>query len=360
MKTKKKILTVIGARPQFIKSAVVSREFTKHDCISEVVVHTGQHYDHNMSDVFFREMDIPEPAYNLGIKSALQGQMTGRMLEGIEAIILEEKPDGVIVYGDTNSTLAAAIAAAKLHVKLIHIEAGLRSFNMYMPEEVNRILTDRISSLLFCPSEIAMRNLKNEGFEKFDCRFVNSGDVMLDASIFYSKKIDDRISVIDKLKLKEFVLCTVHRAENTNDPVKLKDIIFALNTINRDMPVVLPMHPRTKKNVEALSLKIDFTVIEPIGYLDMLKLLKDCSMVMTDSGVLQKEAYFFKKSCICLRNDTEWTELLDSGHLVLTGSDVSKITEAFLNNKKMPSDYSEVFYGDGNASKLIVGEILKM
>lgn len=359
METRRKILTVIGARPQFIKSSVVSRVIALHDTLKEVVVHTGQHYDQNMSDIFFKEMEIAEPQYNLGIKSNLQGEMTGKMLGGIESIILTEKPDAVMVYGDTNSTLAGALAASKLHVTLIHIEAGLRSFNMYMPEEVNRILTDRISNLLFCPTSLAMDNLRMEGFDQFRCDYFNSGDVMLDAALFFSKKSNERKTIVDEKGFKEYALCTVHRAENTNDPAKLKDIIAALNEINREIPVVLPMHPRTKKIVGALGLKIEFTVIEPVGYLDILNLLQNCSFVMTDSGGLQKESYFFRKSCICLRNETEWNELLEAGYLILAGSDYNKIIDAYKNLSRMSSSFSEVFFGDGKASEKIVSEILR-
>ena len=360
METKKKILTVIGARPQFIKAASVSREFSKHNSIKEVVIHTGQHYDSNMSEVFFQEMKIAEPIYNLGIKSFLQGEMTGRMIEGIEKIILDEKPDALLVYGDTNSTLAGALAAAKLHVRLIHVEAGLRSFNMNMPEEVNRILTDRISSLLFCPTKVAFDNLSREGFDYFNCKYLNSGDVMLDASLYYSNLPSKRHSLVDKIGFKEYVLCTVHRAENTNDPLKLRNIVSALNVINNEMPIIFSMHPRTKKTLEALGLKLACTVIEPVGYLDILNLISNCSLVMTDSGGLQKEAYFFKKPCVCLREETEWSELRDSGYIALAGSDTEEIVSSFRNSDKLSSSFSEKYFGDGNASANIVNEILKM
>ena len=360
METKKKILTVIGARPQFIKAASVSREFLLHKSIKEVVIHTGQHYDSNMSEVFFREMGIAEPLYNLGIKSFLQGEMTGKMIEGIEKIILSEKPDAVLVYGDTNSTLAGALAAAKLHVDIIHVEAGLRSFNMNMPEEINRIVTDRISNLLFCPTKAAMENLTLEGFKYFDCKYINSGDVMLDASLYYSNLPQKTSTIVDTIGIKEYILCTVHRAENTNDPIKLKSIVSAINTINKELPVIFPLHPRTKKTIDALGLKLECTVLDPVGYLDILNLLKNCSLIMTDSGGLQKEAYFFKKPCVCLRDETEWTELRDSGYIALAGSDSEKIISSFKNFNKLSSSFSEKFFGDGNASQNIVNEILKM
>jgi UDP-GlcNAc3NAcA epimerase len=355
-----KVLTVIGARPQFIKASVVSREFSFHENVSEIVIHTGQHYDPGMSEIFFREMNIAVPKYNLGIKSSLQGEMTGRMIEGIEKIILEEKPDALLVYGDTNSTIAGALAASKLHLPVIHIEAGLRSFNMNMPEEINRIVTDRLSSLLFCPTEIALENLKKEGFDKFRCRMVKSGDVMLDAALHYSFVIKNRPMIKAAENVKEFILCTIHRAENTNDPERLKNIISAINKINKEVAVIFPLHPRTKKTMEALGLKSECILTEPLGYLDILNLLKHCSMVITDSGGLQKESYFSRKSCLCVRDESEWKELVDSGHVVLSGTDENNIIETYRKLKNSNPDFSEKFYGDGKASEVIVREILKM
>lgn len=355
-----KILTVLGARPQFIKAAMVSKALANYHSFQEVIVHTGQHYDKNMSTVFFEEMEIPEPAYNLGIQSSFHGEMTGRMIEEIERIILKEKPDAVIVYGDTNSTLAGALAAAKLHVNLIHVEAGLRSFNMNMPEEINRIVTDRISNLLFCPTKAAMDNLTLEGFKYFNCKFINSGDVMLDAALYYSNLPQKTTSIFDRIGINEYILCTVHRAENTNDPLKLKSIVSAINTINKELPIVFPLHPRTKKTIEALDLKLECTIIQPVGYLDILNLLKNCSLVMTDSGGLQKEAYFFRKPCVCLRDETEWTELRDSGYIALAGSNTDNIISSFRNYTKLSSSFTEKFFGDGNASENIVSEILKI
>ena len=354
-----KLLTIVGARPQFIKAAAVSRQLVNFPDISETVLHTGQHYDHNMSELFFKEMEIPEPAYNLAIKSSLQGEMTGRMIEGIEAIILKEKPDAVLVYGDTNSTLAGAIATSKLFVSLVHVEAGLRSFNMNMPEEVNRIVTDRISNLLCCPTQTAMQNLRNEGFDTFKTTFLNTGDVMLDAALYYSEISETKSKIISELKKKEFVLCTLHRAENTNDPQRLASIVSALNRIHKKIPVVLPLHPRTKKTVEALNLKPDLDVISPQGYFDMLELLKHCRLVITDSGGLQKEAYFFSKPCVTIRNETEWSELLQFGCNKLAGADEEKIISCVDEMLNYKFSSKQGIYGQGNAATEIIRAIVK-
>ncbi len=354
-----KILTVVGARPQFIKAAAVSREIGRHSSLNEIVLHTGQHYDHNMSEVFFREMNIPDPAYNLNIKSSLQGEMTGRMIEGIEHVILSEKPDIILLYGDTNSTLAGAIAASKLFVKIAHVEAGLRSHNRNMPEEINRILTDRVSDILFCPTDTAMKNLMQEGFDNFKAVRIKTGDVMYDMALYYSKMSAGKSAIMAKVRMQDFILCTFHRAENTNDPQKLSSIVNALNEIHQSMRIVLPLHPRTRKTVEALGLDLKVETIEPQGYFDMLELTKNCKMVITDSGGLQKEAYFFRKPCICLRDETEWTELVDAGYLKLTGSNKEKIISAFKNYSSSEGKYDEGFYGDGNASAKIAAELLK-
>ncbi len=318
-----KILTILGARPQFIKAGSVSREITKHDNITEIVVHTGQHYDANMSDIFFEQMHIPKPDYFLGIGGKSHGAMTGQMIEKIEEIALKEIPDWIMVYGDTNSTLAGALVASKLHIKLAHVEAGLRSFNMDMPEEINRILTDRVSHLLFCPTDAAVKNLHREGYANFDCDIVKSGDVMQDGAIFYKKlAVKPGINVSD-----DFVLCTVHRAENTDNPVRLEAIFTALSEIGTEKQVILPLHPRTKKMIEGLA-AIDtgrLTLIEPVGYLEMVWLIDHCDLVITDSGGLQKEAFFFKKACVTLRDETEWVELVDNGFNVLVGADKEKI-----------------------------------
>ncbi|MEI9921806.1 MAG: UDP-N-acetylglucosamine 2-epimerase (non-hydrolyzing) [Bacteroidota bacterium] len=343
-----KILTVIGARPQFIKAAAVSRALAKAG-VKEIIVHTGQHYDPNMSEVFFTEMEIPKPDYNLDIHDLGHGAMTGRMLEAIEKIVLERKPDYVLVYGDTNSTLAGALAAVKVHVPIAHVEAGLRSFDMKMPEEVNRILTDRISNILFVPTQAAIDNLKKEGC---DAEIVNVGDVMLDTLLFYKDKASQRPPVINE---KEFVLATIHRAENTNDPRRLKSICEAINEINKKIPVVLPLHPRTKSYLK--DIELNATVIDPLGYFDMLNLLAKCSLVMTDSGGLQKEAYFCGKYCVTLRDQTEWVELVESGVNEIAGADKEKIVRLALNNLNKKIVFNKSLYGDGTASEKIAQRI---
>ncbi len=352
-----KIISIVGARPQFIKAAAVSREIHKRKNLHEIIIHTGQHYDHNMSDIFFSEMQISKPDYNLDINGISHGAMTGQMMEKIESILLKEKPEQVVVYGDTNSTLAGAIAAKKLHLNLCHVEAGLRSFNMNMPEEINRILTDRISDILFCPSTTAVNNLKKEGFEKIDCKILNSGDVMFDSIIFYSKISQQKSNVIEKLKLNNFILCTVHRAENTDDINRLSSILAALNKLNQTIKVVLPLHPRTKKIIKQNSIKTEFLIIDPVGYFDMVELIRHSSLIMTDSGGLQKEAFFLKKHCVTLRDETEWTELIDMGYNVIVGADEQKIIEMAERMLVKKSDFSKNLYGSGNASKVIVDTI---
>lgn len=349
-----KIVTVIGARPQFIKAAVVSRAIAAHKDIKEVIVHTGQHFDANMSDIFFEEMCIPKPDYNLNVNGLGHGAMTGQMLDKIEAVLLQEKPDWVLVYGDTNSTIAGALAAKKLHIKVAHVEAGLRSFNMDMPEEINRILTDRISDILFCPTETAVNNLKKEGYENINCRIVRNGDVMQDAALFYAG-----IAVRPKADIpEEFVLCTVHRAENTDDPERLRNIFSALEEISKTCRVVLPLHPRTKGKLSAIGYDTNdshILFIEPVGYLEMVWMLKHCRLVMTDSGGLQKEAYFFDKYCITLRDETEWVELVKYGYNFLTGDDKEKIISLYTHiSDKNNIEQKTPLYGNGNAGDFIV------
>lgn len=351
-----KILTILGARPQFIKAGSVSREILKHNDLEEIIVHTGQHYDANMSDVFFDEMKIPKPNYFLGIGGKSHGTMTGQMIEKIEEVALKENPDWIMVYGDTNSTLAGAIVASKLHIKLAHIEAGLRSFNMKMPEEVNRILTDRVSQILFCPTDTAIENLKNEGYENIDCKVVKSGDVMQDGAMFYKK-----LAVKPSCEIKDdFILCTIHRAENTDDEIRLKSIFEALDKIAQDKQVILPLHPRTKKILETINLNIEnLTIIDPVGYLEMVWLIDNCSLVMTDSGGLQKEAYFFEKQCITLRDETEWVELVECGANTLVGANKEKILKSYENSSTFSITSTLDLYGGGKASENIIKELME-
>lgn len=366
-----KIASISGARPQFIKIAAVSRIIAVYKEIKEVLIHTGQHYDQNMSDIFFREMEIPKPGYNLDVNQLNHGAMTGRMLEKIEGVLIREKPDLVLVYGDTNSTLAGALAAKKLQIKIAHVEAGLRSFNMKMPEEVNRILTDRISDFLFCPTVQAVKNLKREGFHHFDCKIVKCGDVMLDAARFYAQKSSKTSTIMNTLWGKNknflknnFVLCTIHRPENINHPQRLTSIVEALLEISKNTPIVFPIHPGTKNKLEDINLvgtiiKKDIMLLPPVGYFDMLELLKHCRFVMTDSGGLQKEAYFFKKYCITLRDQTEWVELVEAGKNFVAGADKQTIINYVEGMAHEFMDFNPLLYGDGNASKHIIEEILK-
>lgn len=354
-----KIITIVGARPQFVKAATLSRQFIKYG-VNEKILHTGQHFDNNMSKVFFEEMEIPEPSFHLDIHGLSHGAMTGRMLEGIEKILIEEKPDGVLVFGDTNSTLAGALAASKLHIPVIHVEAGLRSFNMQMPEEINRILTDRISSVLFCPTDTAVNNLRREGFDRLPVQIIKNGDVMQDAAIYYAAKAGQKSDIISKLSLKQFVLATLHRQENTDDPAKLKAIVSGLNTINKQVQVVVPLHPRTRQILQQLDINTEFTIIEPVGYFDMIMLLKSCGLVVTDSGGVQKEAFFFGKHCITLREQTEWVELVDHGFNLLVGSDAEKLNHAFDYFRTKVSDFSIDLYGKGRAAEIAAKVIEEM
>lgn len=354
-----KIITIVGARPQFVKAAVVSREFRKHKNITEILVHTGQHYDDNMSKIFFDEMEIPYPQVNLNINGLSHGAMTGQMLQGIEKILLEEKPDWVLVYGDTNSTLAGALAAKKIHIKVAHVEAGLRSFNNNMPEEINRILTDRISDILFCPTQNAIDNLNLEGFANLDCIIIKTGDVMKDAADYYIQKENNfKIPLPEK-----FYLSTIHREENTNDINKLKTIFNALNIISEVVPVVVPIHPRTKSILQNIGFDLKNTKIKflgPVGYLDMIQLIKRSSLIITDSGGLQKEAYFFKKNCVTLRDQTEWVELVNAGYNLLSIIDENEIINkvSVMSLKKFRPNETSI-YGDGFSAEVIVKSLIK-
>jgi UDP-GlcNAc3NAcA epimerase len=354
-----KVITIVGARPQFIKAAAVSRAFAQYPNIKEIIVHTGQHYDANMSEIFFEEMQIPKPGYNLNINGLGHGAMTGQMIEAIEKVLIAEKPDWLLVYGDTNSTLAGALAAKKLHIKVAHNEAGLRSYNMKMPEEINRILTDRISDVLFCPTQNAVDILKQEGFDNYPCTVLKSGDVMQDAAMFYAQKSAEKSTIIQAENLNQpFALATLHREENTNDPAILKNLIEALNTINQTMQVVMPLHPRTRKIIAAQGLEVKFKIIDPVGYFDMIELLKNSSIVLTDSGGLQKEAFFFQKQCITLREQTEWVELVEHGFNEITGSDPQKIQAAFERALQKKSDFSVDLYGGGTAAHKVAEYLL--
>lgn len=353
-----KIATIVGARPQFVKAAAVSRILRAQQNAHEVLIHTGQHFDDNMSKVFFEELEIPQPDYHLGIHSLRHGAMTGRMLEAIESVLLQEKPGCVMVYGDTNSTLAGALAARKLHITVAHVEAGMRSFNMQMPEEINRVLTDRISDILFCSTDDAVKNLRREGYANLGCRIIKSGDVMYDAALHYVKHAREAAVMETRLPFDRFVLCTLHREENTNDKESLRHLISALNKIHLRVPVVLPLHPRTRKMLDQHNITCDLHIIDPVGYLEMLRLIQRCQLVITDSGGLQKEAFFFKKFCITLREETEWVELVKLKVNRLAGTNEEKIMKAFRRFEEKEFSTIATPYGKGNAAEKIVKELL--
>ncbi len=348
-----KIVTVLGARPQFIKAAPVSRVLRAHG-FREFILHTGQHYDENMSDIFFRELEIPQPDCNLGVGSGSHGFQTGQMLIGIEEVLLREKPEWVIVYGDTNSTLAGALAAAKLHYKTVHVEAGLRSFNREMPEEINRVMADHVSSLLFCPSQTAVENLKMEGITK-GVHLV--GDVMAATLADGSRLADKHSRILERLGVKPggYLLATVHRAENTDNPERLLNIMAAFDSLKQT--VIFPVHLRTRKRLTQIGWTPgpQVRVLEPLGYLDMVMLEKSAHMILTDSGGVQKEAYWLRVPCITLRNETEWVETVGSGWNRLVGTDSEKIVET-VNSFILPSRCPPL-YGEGAAVDKVV-EIL--
>lgn len=358
-----KILTVLGARPQFIKAAAVSRAIRQYNAanpekkVQEVIVHTGQHFDASMSDVFFEQLDIPLPSHNLGISNLGHGAMTGRMLEGIEGLILREKPDCVLIYGDTNSTLAGALAAAKLHIPIAHVEAGLRSFNMRMPEEINRILADRISSVLFCPTKTAVDNLQAEGITN---GVHNVGDVMYDVALFYREQARKQSKCLQELGLMEgqYALVTCHRAENTDNPDRLNGIVTALCEIAKTLPIVLPLHPRTRKLLadHGLTEKLSsVNVTEPLPFLDMVALEQAAKVILTDSGGVQKEAFFYGVPCITMRDETEWVETVSIGANQLVGASTVAIlasVNSVMNTVRVP--FGDMPYGNGNASGKIV------
>jgi len=349
-----KLLTVIGARPQFIKAASVSRKLTGR--IEEIIVHTGQHYDANMSEVFFEELEIPKPAFHLNIGSGSHGEMTGKMLMGIEQVLIQEKPDALLVYGDTNSTLAGALAASKLLVPVIHVEAGLRSFNRNMPEEKNRILTDHISDFLFVPTQTGIENLSREGIEKgvFLC-----GDVMYDGILHYSKMAAKKSNILQGLGANQgkYCLCTIHRAENTDDSRRLISIFSALGKSGEE--IILPLHPRTQRFIKEYGIFTapNVRIIDPVGYLDMLRLMSESRKVITDSGGIQKEAFFLGKPCITLRDETEWVETVENGWNCICGANEDKIVHAI--SHFQPASPRKNYFGDGNASGKIVDELIK-
>jgi len=376
-----KIVTIIGARPQIIKAAALSRAIkNKYSSkIREVIVHTGQHYDANMSQVFFDELQIPAPNYNLNVGSGSHGQQTAAMITGIEEILLKEQPNGIVLYGDTNSTLAGALAAIKIHVPIIHIEAGLRSYSKAMPEEVNRIMCDHVSTFLFSPTATGINNLLREGFKMnnnppFNAnnpRIYHCGDVMYDNSIYFSEVAESKTNILSKLQLQQnnFVLATIHRNNNTDEPIRLNAIFKALNDISvkYNLDIVLPLHPRTAKLLEVnlyadllneIKSNSKFKITEPVSFLEMVALEKNCKLVMTDSGGVQKEAFYFEKPCIILRPETEWVELVECGTAIIADANEDKIKNAFevmvsKNDLKFPK-----LYGDGHAAEFICGQII--
>jgi UDP-GlcNAc3NAcA epimerase len=357
-----KLVTIIGARPQIIKAAAVSRAIAEHNekhadhPVTETIIHTGQHYNENMSKVFFDELDIPEPDYNLGVGSGSHGEQTGKMLQEIESTLIKERPDCCLVYGDTNSTLAGALAAAKLHICVAHVEAGLRSFNRKMPEEINRVMTDHISDLLFCPTKKSIENLSKEGILT---GIHQVGDVMFDCICFYAKRataIEKETLKILSIRPKSYYLATVHRAENTDDSMRLANIFEALDVIaTADCPVVLPLHPRTAKYTQKHGLKFANGVraIQPVSYLEMMVLENNARLILTDSGGVQKESYWFNVPCITLRDETEWTETVDSGWNILAGADKYRIIDGVRDGHRKLNTNQESLYGNGDAAKQI-------
>jgi UDP-GlcNAc3NAcA epimerase len=377
-----KIITIIGARPQIIKSAALSRVFReKHTGkIKEILVHTGQHYDDNMSDVFFRQMNIPSPDYQLGVGSASHAVQTARMMEKMEDVFLKEKPKAVIVYGDTNSTLAGAVAASKIHIPLIHIEAGLRSFNKSMPEEINRIVADHLSTLLFTPTHTGLKNLIKEGFNENavppfhadNPKVYLCGDIMLDNTLFYARQAEKNSNILQELDIadKPYILCTIHRDSNTDNPTRLLSILNALIVLSEkeNISIVVPLHPRTRKVLSEsghLSIVKKFTehplikIIPPAGFVEMCLLEKCCSLVITDSGGVQKEAYFFHKPCVVLRNETEWVEPVESGSTALADADETRILKLAVQFLHNPPQHFPPIFGDGKAAEFIANKIFE-
>jgi UDP-GlcNAc3NAcA epimerase len=373
-----KIVTIIGARPQIIKAAGLSRAIKKKfsDKITEIIVHTGQHYDSKMSEIFFTELGIPKENYNLGVGSLSHGKQTAKMIEGIEEILEKEKPKYLVVYGDTNSTLAGAIAASKIHIPIVHIEAGLRSFNKKMPEEINRILCDHCSTLLFTPTTSGLKNLFSEGFNTDNLppysadnpKVYHCGDIMYDNSLYFAKTANKELLSKHQLTTDNFILVTVHRAENTDDIKKLVSLFKTFDVISKtnEIDFIIPLHPRTSNFINHNSVAFHFIaenkhikIIEPVSFIDMIVLESNAKMLMTDSGGVQKEAFFFQKPCIILRNETEWVELVDCGAAILTGIDSEKIQKAyshFLVNTNL--SFPEIF-GNGSAAEFICEKMIE-
>ena len=375
-----KIVTVIGARPQIIKAAALSRAIREHyaERIHEVIVHTGQHYDDNMSQVFFDELGIPRPDYNLHVGSASHGVQTAKMIEGIEQILLDEKPDAIVLYGDTNSTLAGAVAASKIHVPVVHIEAGLRSFNKAMPEEINRIVCDHCSTLLFSPTQAGVDNLQHEGFPVDNVspysidnpKVYHCGDIMYDNSLHFSSIADQKVNLLKQLGLdgKPYVLATLHRDSNTDHKERLNQIMDALIALSHEISIVLPMHPRTRKMVEQLIdddklhrlfHSSNIIITEPVSFLEMIQLEKHAKLVLTDSGGVQKESYFFQKPCVILRSETEWVEIVETGAATLADADTDKILEASRRYLMQPPANFPAIFGDGHAAKFMLEKIIE-
>ena len=387
-----KLVTIIGARPQIIKAAALSRAIRNHyaDQIQEVIVHTGQHYDDNMSQVFFDELQIPRPDYNLHVGSASHGVQTAHMIEGIEALLIKEQPDFIVLYGDTNSTLAGAMAAAKSHVPIVHIEAGLRSFNKNMPEEINRIVCDHCSTLLFTPTKAGLENLKREGFPVDEScpstlrqaqgsgsakptidnpKVYHCGDIMYDNSLHFADIAEEKTDIIQHFELadKPFILVTIHRDSNTDQPKRLNAIFNALLHLSERCQIALPLHPRTAKFMktnlaESLQNQIlnspSIKLLPPVSYLEMTALERHAQLVMTDSGGVQKEAYFFKKPCIILRPETEWVEIVQTGNAILADADESRIMEAWQHFKDNPPTVFPEIFGDGHAAEFMLDKII--
>lgn len=356
----KKIVTIVGARPQFIKAAPLSRALRNSDNFSEILVHTGQHYDANMSDVFFADLEIKKPEYNLGVGSASHAKQTAEILIKLEDLLLQEKPAAVIIFGDTNSTLAGALAAVKLHIPIVHVEAGLRSFNRNMPEEINRLVADQLADILFAPTDTAVGNLQQEGFAAD--RIFQVGDIMYDVALYYGQKAEQQSTILQQLQLlpRQYVLATIHREENTDDPQRLTAILQGLNQVGQDMPVILPMHPRTRKMLDIHGISTTLTqntqVVGPLGFLDMMLLEKNARVIATDSGGVQKEAFFYQVPCVTLRTETEWTELVTLGwNKVIAPANAEAVTTAiFKAINSLPNICQTQPYGNGNTAQEIL------